>query len=102
MSIVFSTDVGGMVNFSNGNASAVLGALGLGSELWGKADLPTARRAIIRALNRDLSRFTRAEVSTPLFYSGGINSEGIELRIRELSSMIEAMAKRGATEVYWS
>lgn len=117
MSVDFSSELRGgpSLNFNNGNALAVLNALRLAGE-YGECTIPEARRAIIRARSGSLEPFAReayVEYGKPRaegnvvtarpirVIGGGLDVDGLQSRITQLSELIEAEAARGATKLVW-
>lgn len=96
------------LNFSNDNASAVLGALGLPTnELYGEMSVHEAKRALIRAKNRSsLDQFTRAPINErnpgrARIFDGGISEEGILERLERFEKFLENSIADGATKIHW-
>jgi hypothetical protein len=106
-------------NYNNGNAAALLRAMGVpeDDQCGGELPLATARQRLMLATNRDLAAFERAEEvrygrpragedgvveMRPLrSWGGGLDSTGILRRLHELASFVEAAAEAGATHIYW-
>lgn len=107
------------INLNNGNAAAVLRALGYEGEdtCYGKAPLPELRQRLLLALNRDVSPFVREQVieygsprenedgsieMRPLrCWSGGLDEDGIRSRLLRLQKYIESASVLGATDISW-
>jgi hypothetical protein len=106
------------VHWANINAGAVLGLLGFvdpetGRGLWDaeSVPLPEARRAIIRAratFARRHARFTRATeigiaaATGPLVFSGGIDADGLSVRLDAFERFVRTVAEMGAVAIYWA
>ncbi len=109
------------LNYSNRNAAIVLGLLGIDAEPgYGQitlAEIPQARRAIIKALNCGSSLPTveqEAEYTTRVIDQGGvatinrslryldpgIDQEGIERRLREVAALL-VRASEVQSDVSW-
>lgn len=97
------------INWSNGNAAAVLGAIGI-EDIWGVgavagAELGTWRQRIIRALNTDAAQgHTRAgfELRTTFkfgssFIMHGLDVQGIHERLRALDGVLAQAQRLGLT-----
>ncbi len=110
-----------ILNYSNRNAAIVLGLLGIDTEPgYGQitlAEIPQARRAIIKALNGGSSLPTveqEAEYTTRVIDQGGvatinrslryldpgIDQEGVERRLREVATLL-AQASALQSDVSW-
>jgi hypothetical protein len=106
------------LNWANANAAIILRVLGLPDEPYGKAAIPEARRALVRARNRsDLTGFVRAEevIYGQPRYDGaavelrpvrgivfGLGEEDIAERLRAFADFVEASVTTGATEISWA
>jgi hypothetical protein len=100
------------LNLANMNARAFLLLLGLGKEddaLYGNADLPTVRRAIIKARNT-FDRAVRPLVRPNENYIGaggariivgGIDESYFSRRLDDLASYVEDVAKAGGDMISW-
>ncbi len=107
------------INWSNGNAAAILSSMGYsGDELYGgDVSISEFRRAYIRALNKDLSSYTReqeieygqprevepgiVDLKPLRFMSSGLSSEGIKTRLNQLGQFIQEAIKNNATRISW-
>lgn len=101
------------LHLSNMNARAFLQLLGLDREdepgIYGSADLPTLRRAIIRARNtferrtkplvRPNENFIGANGARIIV--GGIDEDYFRRRLDDLSSYVEDVAKAGGDTISW-
>jgi hypothetical protein len=107
------------VNWNNGNAQAILAALGVPFEYGGEMTIADARRAVMRARARtDLTPFTRPEKVVygrprvnedgsvelrPLrMFGGGLDTESVHRHIEQFARFVEESASRGATTITWS
>lgn len=113
---IVSVDRNPSVNLSNGNAGALLRALGLHGD-HGTASLPEARRAVMRARARDLSALERptevrrarsfasdgtiAELYRVQSVSIGLDATGLAERIEQFAAFVEASAALGARAIHW-
>lgn len=109
------------LNYSNRNAAIVLGLLGIDVEAgYGQitlAEIPQARRAIIKALNGGSVLPTveqEAEYTTRVIDQGGVatinrslrsfdpglDQEGVERRLREVAALL-ARASEVQSDVSW-
>lgn len=120
---VAAPDYNQFFNLANGNARLLLGALGLecddSHDIYGSCDIATARRAIMRALNRsNLTTWTRegfketrtravagegnvTEIRSSHVISCGLDEVGLRQRIERLSAFVEDIASKGATRLDW-
>jgi hypothetical protein len=109
-------------NLANGNAIAFLRFLGFPIEeqtdLWGRADIPAVRRALIRANAQFDKRVVANERPTethghlvidgvthldiPRFHAKGIDADYFDRRLVEFSKLVEDCATHGATHIGWS
>lgn len=116
------------VNMSNDNANLILRILGLTKvvgnflddgftgDLSGQTSVPEMRRAILKALNSDLSKFVRDDrvettdyelgnihyINMPRVYSMGVDESYFINRLNQLSELCLDAQKRGANYIYWS
>jgi len=88
------------INWNNGNAAAVLGAIGI-TDVWSVGavsgtELGTWRQRIIRALNTDVAgRYVRPESSEQggRLVGMGLDEDGLKIRLRALDEVL-AQAQR--------
>ena len=96
-----------------GNAVAVLNMLRLPCDHgYGECTMPEARRAIMQArarFERTASEFTRETIpmSRPSqgrarFASGGLDEDGLMLRLEKFARFVDVMTVLGATLLRWS
>lgn len=96
-------------NLSNANAYAFLAFLGLPEESSGSVDMPTVRRAIIRAratFERKVDGFTRETVTSGgdgrcTMVDQGIDRDYFATRLDQFSAHVEALATAGANTISW-
>lgn len=109
---------GPFVNWNEGNARSLFGALGIPFEPIGEVTLPEARRAVIRARARtSLDAFTRPEervYGRPVERDGvvelrqlrvfgmGLSVEGIGERLERFEAFLREATERGATKISWA
>ncbi len=99
------------LNLANGNARPFLLFLGLdpGEHLDGRASLPDARRAVMRAratFNRRVGGFTREGLNRKhpgrcRLIEGGIDADYFWERLAMFERFLIAVAERGASSIYW-
>jgi hypothetical protein len=108
MSITFNVDVPDAnspeINVANMNAALMFSALGIAPKSYGNIDpndVATWRRAILGALNRDLTPYTREAVHEDRYIGHGLDVEGIRDRLRRLDAVL-AYAQSIGAGVAWS
>jgi hypothetical protein len=98
------------LNLSNMNARAFLTLLGLGrEELHGAVDLPTIRRAIVRARNTFERRVAPLVREPEVSYGahgarcvvGGLDEDYFRRKLDTLSEYVEDVAKAGGDTLSW-
>lgn len=90
------------VNLANGNAQIILEAMGLFcGELYGECDLPTMKRAIIRARNVNHPEVLREREERRNFIAHGYTREQLMGAIDELGEVVRVGERRGATKITW-
>ena len=108
MSITFKLDIAGHsaeVNFSNGNAAALLALAGLASASYGEIPherLETVITRLLRALNSESVR-ARAVVLVaegPQWFEGARTDESLQRRIGEVMALL-VLARRNGCGVVW-
>lgn len=110
------TDDGIKINLSNDNAFQVMRALGLKPDYCGEITFPDFKRAYMRAMNTDLSRFAREPEQQDVvittqeegsnvvtmekrtkFFDMGVDVDYIKSTIERLMSL----TKTNGTTIYW-
>lgn len=91
------------VSYANGNAAAVIRALGLVDGPCGECEIAAFLRATVHVLNttKAVERNTRAEFSDGRVHTAGLDAEGIRRRVRELQDFALDAAEKGAKAIYW-
>jgi len=107
------------INWSNGNAAAVLSAMGYRREELYAGDVPISefRRAYIRALNKDLGSYVREEeigygkprevepgvidLKPIRFMSAGLSKDQIKSRLDQIGSFLNEAIENKATRISW-
>jgi hypothetical protein len=106
------------LSFNMGNGRALLGILGW-EGVQGSRRLPDCRRALIRARNIDLARFSRPTethdepafvarhqgqheiVPRRRFVTFGMDESGLRLRIDQFASLLRNTERLGGTGIAW-
>jgi hypothetical protein len=95
----------GRPNYNNGNAVAILRALGYSPDLGALApDVPIAefRARCLGVVNRPIDpTLERPMAVTEHSFIGGLNADGIRSRVLDLLTWAARSQRRGATTVYW-
>jgi hypothetical protein len=109
-------DDGPKVNISNDNAFQVMRALGLKPDYCGEISFPDFKRAYMRAMNTDLSRFAREPehqeviITTQEADSNVVTMEkrtklfdmGIDITyIKTVIEQLMTLTKTNGTTIYW-
>ena len=101
------------LSFNMGNASAVLGLLGLleapNDSQSGECTLPEARRAIMQArarFGRKASSFVREGSDTkqprrPRVIQGALDEAGLASRLDRFEAFVNVMDRMGADRILW-
>jgi len=108
------------INWSNANCYAILRLLGVKEDDLpsGSMTLPEIRRALLKALNSDVSKAVRSEEiihgkpreispgvteMRPLrMFDSGLSQHDIKDRLDKLTKFVAMSIEQGATEIYWS
>ena len=90
------------VNFCNGNARLIAQAMGLDfGDGYGRADLPTFRRGVIRARNTRQPETLRAAESRGRFRAGAYTRADLMRALARLEALIADAERLGARAIIW-
>lgn len=93
------------INMANGNAYAILGAIGIGEVdycgCWNKAQLDRVQVKLMTLLNLKPESLTKEAYRDGNFYEGGRTFDYVTSRLQQMLSLV-VQARAGGYEVTWA
>jgi len=105
------------MNLSNDNAAIFFAILGVQGSSHGEMSLPEARRALMRASSRDLSKYERPEkklhgkpqevepgvvdMRPVKYWEMGLDQKKLQAYIQRFAQFLHEVSQRGAKKIRW-